>query len=141
MTRIVTIPWGSAMLSGWLAIITGSLYLDRDHFRFAILGNEAGSQWEAVSFWSDISIGLGVAVLGLLLLRRLHFQISNLYIPLFLIILALIQIAPLGLWAMLGLLSGDTESWEGVGIHAVNLLIMMIAAIRFRSLWNSSREN
>lgn len=105
-----------------MSIGTGIFYLTGVGFGYSFLGMEAGSERIAVQFWGKVSIGLGILLLITMLLRaKMNERINDSQLIIFLGLLFIIQIPPLGLWC-LAIILGSIESWAGVTVHALLLL-------------------
>lgn len=112
-------------LVGTLSVGAGFLYLFGNDGLFNFLGAEAGSEGAAVQFWGKISVGLGMILLATMLLRaKMNERVNDGQLILFLSLLFVIQLPPVGLWLMF-LIAGNAESIVGATVHI--LIIVFIA--------------
>lgn len=133
-----SIPIGSLLVVCGICVLYGILYYG-DVYSFGFMGPEAGSERVAVQLWSMMSIGLGMLLLVTCMCWMLVPKtVIEAGIVFFLIWIALLQIPPLGLWAMVGALGVGLYWLVGLLSHLVLLAVVVRIVVRNRRSTSST---
>lgn len=122
---------GTVILSAFLSITAGIMYLSPVLISFSFLGPEVGSETVVTSFWAGVSIVIGIGLIGisLIMFRNRQGEAPE-KIALFLTLcLGIIQLPPLMLWFGVWTLGANREALTAIMIHLILMAAGWINAV------------
>lgn len=122
---------GMVILSAFLSITAGIMYLSSSWISFSFLGPEVGSETEVTSFWAGVSIVIGIGLVGTALhMVRIRRGDAPEKIALFLALcLIIIQLPPLLLWFGVWTVAANGEALWAILIHLILVTAGSINAV------------